>query len=73
MLVGLRLALGLGEAALFPCTSKLIAGHVDPARRGIANAVVAVGLALGPALGTLAGGALLASHGWRAIFAVFGV
>jgi MFS family permease len=72
MLVVLRLLLGLGEAALFPCTSKLIATHVPVARRGLANAVVAVGLALGPALGTLAGGLILARHGWRMVFLAFG-
>ena len=73
MLVMLRLALGLGEAALFPCTSKLIATHVPPQRRGLANAVIAVGLALGPALGTLAGGMILARYGWRWVFFGFGV
>lgn len=73
MLVVLRLLLGLGEAALFPCVSKLIAGHVPAARRGIANAGVSVGLALGPAIGTLAGGVLLARYGWRMMFLAFGV
>lgn len=72
VLVVLRLVLGLGEAALFPATSKLIAAHVPAHRRGLANAVIAVGLALGPALGTLAGGMLLASHGWRVVFFAFG-
>jgi MFS family permease len=73
MLMVLRLALGLGEAALFPCTSKLIAAHVPHDRRGLANAVIAVGLALGPALGTLAGGLILARYGWRWVFFGFGV
>ena len=40
--------------------------------RGIANAIVAAGLALGPAVGTLGGGLILAAWGWRAIFLVFG-
>jgi predicted MFS family arabinose efflux permease len=39
----------------------------------MANAIVAAGLALGPAVGTLAGGLILASAGWRAIFIVFGL
>jgi MFS family permease len=73
LLVVLRLLLGLGEAALFPVTSKLIAEHVPHHRRGLANAVVAVGLALGPALGTLAGGLILALYGWRWVFFGFGV
>ena len=72
VLIGLRLMLGLGEAALFPCTSKLIAAHVPAERRGLANAVVAVGLALGPALGTLAGGLILSRYGWRWVFFGFG-
>ncbi|KUR76051.1 MFS transporter [Novosphingobium sp. FSW06-99] len=73
MLIALRLALGLGEAALFPATSKLIAAYVPVDRRGLANAVIAVGLALGPALGTLAGGVILAHYGWRWVFFGFGV
>jgi MFS family permease len=73
MLIVLRLLLGLGEAALFPCSSKLIAAHVPADRRGLANAVVAVGLALGPALGTLAGGMILGRYGWHLVFVAFGV
>ena len=72
LLVVLRLLLGLGESFVFPCVSKIIARHVPPERRGIANAVVAVGLALGPAVGTLAGGAILARLGWEAVFVAFG-
>ena len=72
MLVVLRLLLGLGEGALFPVTSKLIARHVAPDRRGLANATVAVGLALGPALGALLGGMILAREGWRWVFFAFG-
>jgi len=72
MLVVLRLLLGLGEAALFPATSKLIARHVPPDRRGLANAVIAVGLALGPALGALAGGMILGRYGWQRVFLWFG-
>jgi MFS family permease len=73
MLVMLRLLLGLGEGALFPVTSKLIARHVPPERRGLANATIAVGLALGPALGALVGGMILAHDGWRWVFFAFGV
>jgi MFS family permease len=39
----------------------------------MANAALALGIALGPAAGTLAGGLILASFGWRAIFFAFGV
>jgi MFS family permease len=71
-LIVLRLLLGAGESFVFPCSSKMIARHVPPERRGVANGAIAVGIALGPALGALAGGAILALLGWRAIFLIFG-
>lgn len=71
-LIVLRMLLGLGESCAFSGSSKMIARHVPPERRGLANAVVGVGIALGPAVGTLAGGAILGGWGWRAIFIVFG-
>lgn len=68
----LRMLLGLGESCAFSGSSKMIARHVPTGRRGLANAVLATGLALGPAVGTLAGSAILSGWGWRAIFIVFG-
>ena len=72
-LLVLRIMLGVGESIAFPGSSKIIARHVPPERRGLANAAVATGLALGPAVGTLAGGLIVASLGWRAMFFVFGI
>lgn len=72
-LLVLRLLLGVGESISLPGSSKIIARHVPPERRGIANAAVATGIAAGPAAGTLAGGLILASFGWQTIFFVFGV
>ena len=72
MLVALRIMLGIGEGVAFPSASKIIARHVTAGRRGIANSAVAVALSWGPALGTLAGGVILAYFGWRPIFIIFG-
>jgi len=72
-LVVLRLLLGVGESIAFPGSSKIICRHVPPARRGIANAAIAAGIALGPALGTLAGGLITANYGWRPMFVLFGL
>jgi MFS family permease len=72
-LLTLRVMLGVGESIGFPGASKIIARHVPPERRGAANAAVAAGIALGPAVGTLAGGLIVASQGWRAMFFAFGV
>ena len=72
-LMVLRVLLGVGETIAFPGASKIITRHVPPERRGLANAALSLGIALGPAAGTLAGGLILASFGWRAIFMTFGV
>lgn len=72
-LIALRVLLGIGESVAFPGSSKMIAAHVDPSRRGMANGIIGAGLALGPAVGTLAGGLITASFGWRAMFLVFGL
>lgn len=72
-LVILRLLLGMGESIAFPGASKIICRHVPEARRGIANATIASAIALGPAVGTLLGGLIMASFGWRAMFVIFGL
>lgn len=72
-LVIFRLLLGVGESITFPGASKVIARHVAPENRGMANAVVAVGIALGPVIGTFVGGMLVALYGWRTMFVAFGV
>lgn len=71
-LVVLRLLLGLGESITFPGASKVIARHIEPRNRGMANSIVAMGIALGPVVGTLAGGMIVAYQGWRPMFVIFG-
>ncbi len=71
-LLVLRVILGVGESVVFPASGKIIARHVPAEGRGLANAWCAAGIALGPAIGTLAGGMILATLGWRAIFIAFG-
>jgi MFS family permease len=72
ILLALRFLLGVGESAIFPCSSKLIAQHLPAHRLGVANGAMATGLALGPAFGTFFGGLLMAQYGWRASFVLFG-
>jgi MFS family permease len=72
-LLVLRVMLGVGESIIFPGSSKIIARHVPAESRGMANAAMASGLALGPAIGTLVGGLILAHFGWRSMFFAFGL
>ena len=66
-LLMLRLLLGVGESAAFPCSSTLIARHVPAARLGAANGLIIVGLSLGPAVGIFFGGHLMETLGWRGV------
>ncbi|MDE2355660.1 MAG: MFS transporter [Alphaproteobacteria bacterium] len=73
VLIGLRLVMGLGESAAFPSVSTILARRLDPRRLGRANALTSLGVSLGPAFGTFAGGLVLAHWGWRVSFLAFGV
>ena len=68
-----RFVLGMGESVSFPCYSTLIARHFSEQRRGIANAVLATGLGIGPALGMFTSGTLMAKFGWRPVFIGLGL
>jgi MFS transporter, ACS family, D-galactonate transporter len=69
----LRLLLGAGESVAYPCYSRLIAAGVRAHHRGKANALIDAGSKLGPGLGSLLGGLLLARTGWRIFFFVLGI
>ena len=72
MLLVLRLLLGLGESAGFPCAAKILAAIVPAKGLGTANGIVALGYLSGPVVGTIVGGLLMAHFGWRSAFWVFG-
>jgi len=67
-----RMLLGAGESVAFPAYGKILARHVTQEHRGIANAMITCGMSLGPAVGTLVCGGLMASYGWRPLFIVLG-
>jgi MFS transporter, ACS family, D-galactonate transporter len=67
-----RLLVGAGESVAYPCYCRIFATDIPPHHRGFANALLDAGSKLGPALGTLIGGLLLARFGWRMFFLVLG-
>jgi MFS transporter, ACS family, D-galactonate transporter len=72
-LVAMRVILGAGESVAYPSYSKIIATHLPEYRRGFANALIASGLCLGPAVGLLFGADLVARFGWRPFFLGLGL
>jgi MFS family permease len=69
----LRLLLGLGESAGFPCVSKLLACVVPLKSLGQANGIVALGYLMAPGVGIWLAGLLIDHVGWRGTFLVFGL
>jgi MFS transporter, ACS family, D-galactonate transporter len=72
-LAALRLLLGAGESVAFPCYSKVIAAGFSIEKRGLPNSLLDAGTKLGPAIGTLLGGLLVARYGWRVMFFALGL
>jgi len=68
-----RLALGAGESVSYPACSTILSWYFPEHKRGFANASIVAGMALGPALGTVAGGILMSRFGWRPVFLVVGL
>jgi MFS family permease len=73
LLLALRLLLGIGESVAYPAYSKILAARFAEHQRGLANSLIDAGTKFGPALGTLAGGVLMARFGWRPFFIVLGL
>lgn len=67
-----RLLLGIGESVAYPAFSKIIAKDFPENQRGKANGFIDAGSKLGPALGTLIGGLIVAEYGWRSLFMILG-
>lgn len=72
-LFGLRLLLGMSESVAYPAYSKIIAAGFPERQRGMANGLIDAGSKLGPALGLIVGGTILAHFGWRMLFLSIGL
>jgi MFS transporter, ACS family, D-galactonate transporter len=71
-LIVIRVILGVGESVAFPSYCKILSTHFTESRRGFANSAIMAGLGLGPAIGILVGGSVVARFGWRPFFLALG-
>jgi MFS family permease len=67
-LVALRLVMGVGESAFYPCAVSLLANRVKDRHRTRATSAVTLGGVVGPAVGTLIGGLMMTRFGWQTMF-----
>ncbi|UJR86343.1 spinster family MFS transporter [Sandaracinus amylolyticus] len=68
-----RMGVGIGEAGGVAPAYSLIADSFPKSQRARAMAVYAFGIPLGTAAGTLVGGLLAATYGWRVAFVTVGL
>ena len=73
MLLLARIGVGIGEAGGSPPIHSLISDYFPEGRRATALATYALGIPIGGAIGTLAGGWIGEYFGWRTAFVVVGV
>jgi len=71
-LFALRMLTGLGESVIYPANARVLSEHAPPHQRGQANGAISAAMALGPVVGTLAGGLVLAHFGWQPVFWMLG-
>ncbi len=68
-----RVGVGLGEAACSPPAHSLLSDYFPPERRGTAFSIYALGIPIGSAIGTFAGGWIKEFFDWRTAFYVVGL
>ncbi len=72
-LIAARIAMGIGEAAMFPAAVELYGRWVPLTERARAVARLMSGIPLGTVVGLMASGWLVSGYGWPMPFYVFGV
>lgn len=73
VLLAMRLLLGVGEAVVFPASSKIFSECLEEKDRGLANGLLVAAIRWGTAIGAFGGGLLMARFGWRAAFLAIGL
>lgn len=67
-----RVAMGLGEAAMYPAAYNLFARWVPKRERSRALALLVSGIPLGTMIGSMSTGWIVKSWGWESVFYLFG-
>src|SRR5213595_2467799 len=72
-LIGLRVAVGGGQAITFPASARAVASSFNQRERGTVTGIYLTGVRLGTALLNAIGALFLARYSWRLFFLVIGI
>ena len=73
LLIAVRIAMGLGEAAMFPASYSLFSRWVPEAERSRSMGFLASGIPLGTLFALTATGWIVTRYGWPSVFYIFGL
>ena len=73
LLIAVRIAMGLGEAAMFPASFSLFSRWVPEAERSRSMSLLASGIPLGTLFALTTTGWIVARYGWPSVFYIFGL
>ena len=68
ILIGLRFALGAGEAVVYPASNCIVAAWIPSPERGLANGIIFSGVGFGAGATPLLISYLVVTYGWRMAF-----
>ena len=68
--MGVRFALGIGEAVIYPASNQFVARWIPQAERGLANGLIFAGVGVGAGLTPPTITYVMLSYGWRISFVV---
>ena len=67
-LLGVRFALGVSEAVIFPASNRMVANWMPPSERGLANGLIFAGVGVGAGIAPPLITTIMLTHDWRAAF-----
>jgi len=73
LLIAARIAMGLGEAAMFPATYNMLARWVPESERSRSTSFLISGVPLGTLFALLTTGWIISEFGWPYVFYIFGL
>lgn len=65
VLIGVRFALGLGEAVVYPSSNRLVSAWIPSKERGIANGLIFAGVGVGAGVASPLITYVMTTYGWR--------
>lgn len=71
-ILALRILVGMGEAVVFPASTRAVAHWFPPSQRGTATGLYTTGVRVGIIIATVFGALLLTHYGWKMLFVISG-